>query len=383
MPVITAIETGAVRVPLDAVTSFSNRSVRARDFGLVKLHTDSGHTGIGFAYVGTVAGEMLPLAVETLFAKLLIGRDTLETEALWKQMYQEALLQGRAGVVMRAISAIDIALWDVNAKSAGLPLHKYLGATDLDRVPAYASGGYYLEGKTPDKLGEELAHYASLGFKAMKMKTGRLTPRQEEDRLKAAREAVGEDVALMLDVNNGWEDLTQALQYVRRFEKYQPYFIEEPFLVDDLDNHARLARATVIPVATGEVETGHWRQKTLLDMGGAAILQTDAAVCGGITEWRRVAQMASGYGITVMPHAFHDLHAPLVASMPNAPYAEMFLDDKVFNFSRLLDRRMRHENGRIVLHQTPGLGFEFDENILREFSLTRGAGNTPWRRVGE
>lgn len=382
MPIITSIETGAVRVPLDAVTSFSNRSVRSRDFGLVKLHTDSGHTGIGFAYVGTVAGEMLPLAVQTLFAKLLIGRDTLEVEALWKEMYQEALLQGRAGVVMRAISAIDIALWDINAKSAGLPLHKYLGATDLISIAAYASGGYYLDGKTPQKLGEELAHYAALGFKAMKMKTGRLSPQQEEDRLKAARDAVGYDVALMMDVNNGWEDLTQALQYVRRFEKYQPYFIEEPFLADDLDNHARLARATSIPVATGEVETGHWRQKTLLEMGGAAILQTDAAVCGGITEWRRVAQMASGFGVTVMPHAFHDLHAPLVASMPNAPYAEMFLDDKVFNFSRLLDRRMRHENGRIVLHQTPGLGFAFDEDILREFALTQGRQHGPWRNVG-
>jgi L-alanine-DL-glutamate epimerase-like enolase superfamily enzyme len=173
------------------------------------------------------------------------------------------VLQGRAGVVMRAISILDIALWDLNARAAGLALHRNLGASELDTVPAYASGGSYLEGKTPAKLGEEMAGYVAQGFKAVKMKTGRLSVNEEEDRLRAAREAVGPDVPVMMDANNAWQDLSEALPYIRRFEAYDPFWIEEPFPVDDIDNHARLARATTIPVATGEIETGRWRHSHL------------------------------------------------------------------------------------------------------------------------
>ncbi|TLX63731.1 mandelate racemase/muconate lactonizing enzyme family protein [Stutzerimonas nosocomialis] len=379
MAVIRSISVCAARVPLDRVTSFSNRTVSARDYGLVKVTSEDGVTGIGFCYVGSAGGELLPIAVEKLLAPVLIGRDSLDVEALWREMYQEALLQGRAGVVMRAISILDTALWDLNARSAGLPLHRYLGAASPDRVLAYASGGYYLDGKTPELLGEEMAHYVSLGFKAVKMKTGRLSPKDEEARVAAAREAIGPDIDLMLDVNNGWSDVTEALQYVRRFERYNPAFVEEPFLVDDIDSHARLARATPIPVATGEVEVGRWRHKELLDKGGAAILQTDAVVCGGITEWRRIAAMAAGYGVPMYPHWFHDVHAPLVAATPNARYVEFFWDDQVLNFRRLIDRQLEQEGGYIKLHQTPGLGFDFDEQAVSRYSLNTAGG--PWLNV--
>jgi len=372
MPKISSISVTSARVPLDRVTSFSNRTVHARDYGLVKITSTDGVTGIGFCYVGSAGGELLPIAVETLLAPVLLGRDSLDVEALWKEMYQEALLQGRAGVVMRALSIVDTALWDLNARSAGLPLHRYLGAASAERVPAYASGGYYLDGKTPEMLGEEMAHYVSLGFKAVKMKTGRLSPREEEARVAAAREAIGSDVELMLDVNNGWSDVTEALRYVRRFERYAPSFVEEPFLVDDIDSHARLARATPIPIATGEVEVGRWRHKELLDKGGAAILQTDAVVCGGITEWRRIAAMAAGYGVPMYPHWFHDVHAPLVAATPNARLVEFFWDDQVLNFRRLIDRQLEQEDGFIILHQTPGLGFNFDEQAVAKYSIASG-----------
>ncbi|WAH60785.1 mandelate racemase/muconate lactonizing enzyme family protein [Pseudomonas silvicola] len=377
MPIITSISVCAARVPLDRVTSFSNRTVSARDYGLVRVTSSEGVSGIGFCYVGSAGGELLPVAVEQILAPVLLGRDSLEVEALWKEMYQEALLQGRAGVVMRAISILDTALWDLNARSVELPLHKYLGATHADRVPAYASGGYYLEGKTPEKLGQEMAHYVSLGFKAVKMKTGRLSPKEEEQRVAAVREAIGPDIELMMDANNAWGDLTEALQYIRRFEKYNPYYIEEPFLVDDIDNHARLARATSIPVATGEVEVGRWRHKELLDKQAAAILQTDAVVCGGISEWRRIAAMAASYGVVMCPHWFHDVHAPLVAATPNARYVEFFWDDQVLNFRKLLDKQLTQENGHIVLHQTPGLGFGFDAGALKRYSIS-GTEHQPW-----
>ena len=152
------------------------------------------------------------------------------------------------------------------------------------------------------------------------------------DSTDAAREAVGPDIVLTLDANNAWNDVPTALQYIRRWEKYDPYWIEEPFGPDDIDSHSKLAQLTPVVVATGEIAYGRWYHKELLDKRGAEILQTDACVCGGITEWRRIAALAAGYGVTVSPHWFHDAHAPLVAATPNARYVEFFPDDQVLNF---------------------------------------------------
>jgi L-alanine-DL-glutamate epimerase-like enolase superfamily enzyme len=367
MPKISSIEVCTASVPLDHATSFSNRSVSVRHYGLVKVRSDNGAEGIGFCYIGSSAGRIFNEAVKALLAPVVLQRESYEVEAIWSAMYQESLLQGRAGVVMRAISAIDTALWDLNARTNELPLHRYLGAAAADSVPAYASGGYYLDGKTDSMLAEEMLAYTELGFRAVKMKTGRFSPRQEAARVSAARRAIGDDVELMLDCNNAWADLTQALQYVRRFEEFKPYFIEEPFSPDDIENHARLARSTAVPIATAEIGYGRWYHKALLDSGAAAILQTDAAVCGGITEWRRIASTASSYGVVLCPHWFHDLHAPLVASAPNARYVEFFPNDQVLNFRRLLDRQLSFKDGQILLHKDPGLGFNFDEQQVTKY----------------
>ncbi len=377
MPIIESISVAVAKVPLDRVTSFSTRTVSERFYGLVKVRSTDGHEGIGFCYVGSRAGNILRVAVEELLAPVLMGENSHRSEGLWQTMYQEALLQGRAGAVMRGISILDTALWDLNARSVGLPLHDYLGCIERDSVAAYASGGYYVDGKTLAMLGTEMASYVEQGFQAVKMKVGRFSPAEEAARVAAARQAVGPDVLLMLDVNNGWKDLPTALEYVRRFEEHNPYWIEEPFTPDAIDLHARLAQLTPITIATGEIEVGRWRFRELIDAGGAEILQTDAAVCGGITEWRRIAAHADSRGVTVSPHWFHDLHAPLVAATPNARFVEYFPDDQVLNFRRLINQQLTPHQGRLKLHQTPGLGFGFDEAAVRKYS----GGNAAWTLI--
>src|SRR6266404_1788438 len=289
MTKITKVRCCALRIPLEVATAFSQRAVTERHYAIVEIEGDDGHKGIGFCYAGSAGGKLVSLAVRELFAAKLIGQDAHRVEGLWQEMYQEALLQGRAGAVMRALSIIDIALWDRNARAADLPLYKFLGAVRTDRVPAY--------------------------------------------------------------------------------EDYDPYWIEEPFSPDDIDNHARLAASTPVPVATGEIEVGRWRFKELLDKEAAAILQADAAVCGGISEFRRIAATAASYGVTLCPHWFHDLHAHLVASTPNARYVELFPDDKVLNFRRLVDRQLVFTDGDIVLPQEPGLGFGFDPAAVKKYAL--------------
>jgi L-alanine-DL-glutamate epimerase-like enolase superfamily enzyme len=209
------------------------------------------------------------------------------------------------------------------------------------------------------------------GFRAVKIKVGRLSPAEEEERVRAARDAIGPDIHLMLDINNAWTDIPMALLYCKRFEKYNPYWIEEPFSPDDIENHSKLAALTNVIIATGEIEAGRWRFKEILDKRSAEILQADAAVCGGISEWRRIAQTAASYGITVSPHWFHDLHAHLVAATPNARYVEFFPDDQVLNFRRLINRQLEHKDGELLLPRGPGLGFEFDERAVAKHALNR------------
>lgn len=366
---IAAIRARNISVPLDVATSLSSRLVNARHYGVVEVEGDDGFKGIGFCYVGSAGATIFSEIVTSLLAPVLLGEDPYRVEGLWAEMYQEALLQGRTGTVMRAISALDTAIWDRNARAVGLPLYKLLGAVSTDTVPAYASGGYYVAGKTPALLADEMAGYVAMGFKAVKIKVGKEDLRGEEARIAAVRERIGPDPILMLDANNAWQDLPTALRFVRMYEKYDPYFIEEPFSPDDIDNHARLAQATGVLVATGEIEAGRWRFKDLLQSKAAAILQTDACVCGGVTEFRRIAATAASFGVTVCPHWFHDLHAHLVAATPNARYVEFFPDDQVLNFRRLVGRQLEMRGGDLVLPTQPGLGFEFDTEALDRYAL--------------
>ncbi|MGK7862625.1 mandelate racemase/muconate lactonizing enzyme family protein [Falsiroseomonas sp. E2-1-a4] len=381
MPKIEAVEACVARVPLDQPILFSTRRVTAREYCLVRIRASDGTYGIGYCYAVNTAGKLLLDAVVDALAPRLVGQDSHRVEGLWQEMYQDTLLLGRVGAVTRAMSALDTALWDLNARSVGLPLYRYLGATVLDRVPCYGSGGYYWPGKSNADLAAEMRAFADQGYRAVKMKVGRLSPREETARVRAVRDAIGPDVELMLDANNAWRDLPTALRYTRPIEEFEPGWIEEPFLPDDIDNHARLARTTSIPVATGEIEAGRWRFKELLEKEAAAILQTDATVCGGITEWRRIAATAASFGVTVSPHAWHDIHVHLVASTPNASYVEFMPDDHIVNFRRLIDRQLVLDKGDLLLPDGPGLGFDFDTDALSRYGAKDLGGEGIWRSV--
>jgi L-alanine-DL-glutamate epimerase-like enolase superfamily enzyme len=372
---ITAVHSCLVRMPLETVASFATRKVTHRDYVLVRIADGAGNEGIGMTYAGSAAGALVQDAINVLLAPMLIGADAFAIEAHWEKMYREAMLQGRVGSVMRALSAIDIALWDLNARAVGMPLWRYLGSHSTGTVKCYASGGYYRPNKSAKDLGAEMRSYADKGFKAMKMKVGLLSPAEEEERVKAAREAIGPDLELFLDANNAWPDLRTALTYLRRLEKYTPGWIEEPFSPDDIESHVRLAEATTIPVATGEIEAGRWRFKELLDKRAAHILQTDGVVCGGLTEWRRIASLASAYGMPVSPHAWHNVHVHFTATVPNSPFVEYFVDDTIISMQPILDRRLDPQNGVITLPTTPGIGFEFNEQTIEQHSVGK------WRKA--
>lgn len=371
---IKAIEAALVRIPLATAAAFSTRSVKHREYVLVRITDGSGVRGIGLTYAGNLAGCIVLESITDLLGSMLLKQDAYAVEAHWERMYREAMLHGRAGAVMRGLSAIDIALWDLNARAVEMPLWRYVGSHSTGTVRCYASGGYYGTNKTARDLGAEMKRYAESGFKAVKMKIGLLSPAEEEERVRAAREAIGPDVDLYMDANNAWPDVLTAMRYLRRLEKYGPGWIEEPFSPDNIDSHAQLATMTSIPIATGEIEAGRWRFKQLLDQRAAHILQTDGLVCGGLSEWRRIAALASAYGVPVSPHAWHNVHVHFTACVPNSPFVEYFVDDNIIGMQDMLDRRLDAMDGVIELPTTPGLGFEFNEAAVERHGVTK------WRK---
>ena len=191
---VTAVEARTCVVPLDRDIAFATRAVRERHYTLVRVRTDTGAEGLGFCYGGTRGGALATLAVRELLRDCVVGRDPHLLESIWETMYREALLQGRRGAVIRAIGAIGQALWDAVSREASLPLHRYLGGYREETVPAYASGGYYAENKTPDDLAREVSEYIDLGFDAVKIKVGGVST--QDDALRIAALAAAHDITI-------------------------------------------------------------------------------------------------------------------------------------------------------------------------------------------
>lgn len=360
---IQSVEARTIIVPLDRMTRIARRALREREYTFVRVHGTSGEVGIGF----TVGGAPATTVVREWIAPRLYSRKVAQSEGLWEELYHDLLLIGRRGVAIRALSAVDIALWDLKAKVLGLPLAHLLGIFG-DPVPAYASGGYYIEGSGLQELEREVASYAESGFDAVKIKVGGVSVAEDVKRVRAVRRTLGEDIKLMLDANNCWRDYQSALRAIRCFEEFDIEWIEEPLSPDDVDGHRRLAEMLGTAVATGEIEATRWGFLPLIRDRAADVIQADATVVGGITEWRKIAATASSFDVPVAPHWFADLHVHCVASMPNGIWIEYFTDTSILNIMKLFEQSLRVERGFAYVPTEPGLGIALKAQELDRYA---------------
>lgn len=284
--------------------------------GVLQIFTDEGVTGLataGGSLAGPSGDAMDRVLIEELLGPHVVGEDPLNTERIWDKMYWATLNCGRRGAAISAISKIDIALWDLKGKILNQPVHKLLGG-HRDSVAAYGSGINLSH--TPEELIKQMTDFVADGFKMVKMKIGKRDPNEDLERVRLVREAIGPNVDLALDVNNCWS-LATAIRMAGKLEKYDIYWLEEPILADEIDNLAKLANETSIPIAVGETHYAKWEFKDLMERGAVEIVQADIGKCGGVTEWIKIAAMADAYGLPVCPHAGGNLAASLVAAVPN------------------------------------------------------------------
>ncbi|WP_371574313.1 mandelate racemase/muconate lactonizing enzyme family protein [Streptomyces sp. NBC_01314] len=375
---ITSVRAVAVRVPVKRPTRISTRVLDKRDYVLVWVkREDTEEEGIGYIYAGTSGGAVVAEAVNGMLAPTLLGRPADDIVGAWDAMYQETLLHGRRGAVMRAISAVDIALWDLSAKRAGLPLAVLLGGSAAS-VPAYASGGYYQpeEGNWADAVTREIAGNIESGFTDHKIKVGGLAVTEDAARVQAAVKTMEGRGRLAIDANNAYRTVAEAERALRAFEEAAGdtglWWYEEPLSPDDVHGHARLRDRSRTPIATGEIAASRWEFRDLIERGAADILQSDAGVMGGVTEFLRVAAAAATFALPIAPHWHANLHAHLSAAITNCMTVEHFaLEKDIYNFELLVtpDTRLAVAEGHVLVPERPGLGFDLQNDAVRRFAM--------------
>ena len=327
---------------------------------LCEVRTDSGATGIGWVNGGKIVFQAMKEIAETV-----VGLDETAIERVWHTMYRPKLW-GRRGLEIRSISAIDIALWDCVGRQTGLSIHKMLGG-NFESVPAYMAGGYYQPGKGLDALQEEVAGRVTAGAHAIKMKIGAASIAEDTARIKAVREAVGSGVELLVDANNAYTRL-DAQRMIRVLEKHDVYWFEEPLDPDDLEGCADLAAGSDCPIALGENEYTKFGFKDVLDKRAADVINADAQILGGITEWRKSAILAEASHIPVAPHGDQEIHVHLVAGVPNGLIVEYYDNDlNVLKDAMFEERLELDQDGRVTPPDRPGLGFDVNYEAMARF----------------
>ncbi|HTZ84084.1 MAG TPA: L-rhamnonate dehydratase [Candidatus Acidoferrales bacterium] len=341
---------------------------------LVEIFTDEGHVGLGNAALAPQATKQV---IDLYLKPLLIGQDPWDIERLWQHMYRKTMAFGRKGIGMVAISAVDIALWDLLGKSANQPVYRLLGGRTKTRIPVYASRLYSVE---LNELATEAKRYKDEGYQAMKLRfgwgptDGARGMQKNVALVRTVRESVGDEIDVMADAYMGWT-LDYAKRMLPLLEPFHLRWVEEPVIPDDIQGYTELKKSMRIPIAGGEHEFTLYGFRELLEARAVDYIQFDTNRVGGLTQARKIAALAESYSVPVIPHAgqMHNYH--VVMASFNSPMAEYFpvVDVEVGNelFWYIFDGEPRAKNGSIDLDEnTPGLGLKINEVGLKEFDIT-------------
>ncbi|RDV08255.1 mandelate racemase/muconate lactonizing enzyme family protein [Arthrobacter sp. RT-1] len=336
-------------VPISDAKVFTGRQKPMTEvvFLFAEITTELGHTGLGFSY-SKRAGGPAQYAHAKEVAEGIIGEDPNDIAKIYTKLLWAGASVGRSGVATQALAAIDIALYDLKAKRAGLSLAKFLGSY-RDSVQTYNTSGGFLNA-TLDEVKARATQSIEEGIGGIKIKVGLPDSKEDLRRVAGIREHIGWDVPLMVDANQQWDRAT-ALRMGRQLEEFNLIWIEEPLDAYDFEGHAHLAQVLDTPIATGEMLASVAEHKGLITANGCDIIQPDAPRVGGITQFLRLAALADERGLGLAPHFAMEIHLHLAAAYPREPWVEHFdWLDPLFN------ERLETKNGRMIVPDRPGLG---------------------------
>ena len=333
---------------------------------VITIDTDNGVFGLGITGGVTIIPFGIIKAFIDEFKPILIGENPFDVEKIWAQLWAPKIV-GRRGLSTKIISLIDIALWDIRGKATNQPLHKLLGGY-RESIPVYLAGGYYEEGKTLSDLSSEMSSYVELGVKSVKMKIGGASITQDIERVRIARDAIGPDVNLMVDANNAYT-YSEAIRIAKRMEEFDIFWFEEPVSPDDYRGHKLVADATSIPIAAGENEFTRYGFRDLIEGECVAILNPDAQVLGGITEFMKVAALAQAYNLPISPHGLQELHIHLATAIPNGMILEYYNSTTDPMWGKCFKQHLALEEGYAIPSNNPGLGIEIDTQGLKPYKI--------------
>ena len=357
---IADVKTTWLSIPLKTPLADSTHVLDKIEWILVDVVTDEGLSGQAHMLTFDYGPELLKGIVDTELKELVIGQNPLLIEKVREVCLKQTEYIGHSGVAAWGVAAIDIALWDLLGKHLNSPVAYLLGAY-RDSIPIYGSGGWV--SYSLDKLLEETTSYVHRGFKGVKMKVGTENISRDAERVKAVRNAIGDDPILMVDANQGWS-VHQALKFCRLVQDCNIYWFEEPLAKDDWDGCAKLSTMIDIPIATGEREYSISNFREMLKRGAVAVIQPDALRIGGITQWMKLARLSEAFGVKVASHFYKEIDVHCLAASSNGLFLEYFdwLDG-------LLVNPLEISAGIAKVPNRPGLGVEFKPEAVREFRV--------------